>query len=183
MKSRLPASVMAAIVCAASLVARAAPAAESPEAPASADVPSAAPPAVEERPASRYAAEVGGGQTRPSPTTSSTSFLHQRAAGHYSPTPSLELGATFRANEDFASPHTQDSTFSSGGDAVFYGAIDGTYLLSPHFDLTLGINGSPVLQPRRRDERASLQGRRRADFRRARPDSIEQRGRGGHGWL
>ena len=154
MNYRLPARVMAAVVCAASLIARGAAAAEPPEAPASADVPAARAAAADEHPAPRYAAEIGGGQTRPSSTSNSSTFLYQRVAGHYSPTRSLELGAAFRANEDFAAPRAPGSTFRSGGDALFYGAIDGTYLFSPHFDVTLGVNGSP---PSKRDVATSLQ--------------------------
>ncbi len=156
MKSCVTARVMAVVVCAASLIARAAQAAESPEDPASADVPAAAAAAAasDDPPAPRYAAEIGAGETRPSSTSNATPFLYQRAVGHYSPTQSVELGATFRANEGFATPHTPGSMFSSGGDVVFYGAIDGTYLLTPHFDLTLGVNGSPSSK---RDVATSLQ--------------------------
>lgn len=160
MKSCVTARVMAVVVCAASLIARAAQAAESPEDPASADVPAAAAADVpaaaasDDPPAPRYAAEIGAGETRPSSTSNATPFLYQRAVGHYSPTQSVELGATFRANEGFATPHTPGSMFSSGGDVVFYGAIDGTYLLNPHFDLTLGVNGSPSSK---RDVATSLQ--------------------------
>ena len=87
--------------------------------------------------------EVGGGQTTPSPTSATSSFFYQRAAGRFSPTPKLELAATFRATEDLARSPDKGSSYATKGDVVFYGGLDGSYDISEHFTLTLGINGSP----------------------------------------
>jgi hypothetical protein len=90
--------------------------------------------------------EVGGGQTTPSPTSGKSSFFYQRAAGRFSPTPKLELAATFRATEDLARSPEPGSLYPTKGDLVFYGGLDAAYDVSEHVTLTLGVNGSPRSQ-------------------------------------
>ena len=155
---RVPALLFAVGVCATSLVAGVAraddvagappaeevapPRADVASAPARAETPAAPTPA-DDSPTGRFTAEGGGGQSRPSPTVSSTTFFYERIVGRYAPTHALELGATLRATEDLAPPQSAGSAFRSTGDAVFYGAFDATIALSAHVDLDLGINGSP----------------------------------------
>ncbi|HEY8080293.1 MAG TPA: hypothetical protein VIF62_39455 [Labilithrix sp.] len=88
-------------------------------------------------------AEAGGGQTKASPDTPQSSYFYQRAAARWSPSERFDLSASLRATEDLARPPDTASTFATSGDAVFFGAIDGTYDLTPHWNLTVGFNGSP----------------------------------------
>jgi hypothetical protein len=88
--------------------------------------------------------EVGGGQTTPSPSSGTSSFFYERAAGRWSPTPRLELAANFRATEDLARSPDPGSVYPTRGDLVLYGGLDGSYDLGDRFTLTLGINGSPT---------------------------------------
>ena len=90
--------------------------------------------------------EVGGGQTTPSPTSSTSSFFYERAAVRVSPDPKLDLRVNFRATEDLARAPDTGSTYATKGDVVLYGGLDGSYDLSDHFTLTLGANGSPKSQ-------------------------------------
>ncbi len=90
--------------------------------------------------------ELGGGQSRPSPSSSTSSFFYQRAAGRWSPTRTLDLAATVRATEDLSRSPSGGSAYGTSGDHVFYGGLDGAYDLSEHFTLSLGVNGSPVSQ-------------------------------------
>jgi hypothetical protein len=90
--------------------------------------------------------EVGGGQTTPSPTSGTSDFFYQRAAGRLSPTRALDLKATFRATEDLARSPDPGSVYRTTGDVVLYGGLDASYDLSEHFTLTLGVNGSPKSQ-------------------------------------
>ena len=148
--SLLRVRVLLAGVCAASLVAGSAHADDGPSAAAAqaaespardADVPEAQPAA---GPTAGFTAEAGGGQSRPSPSSSASTFFYQRAVGRYAATRTLDLAATFRASEDLASPKAAGAKYATGGDAIFYGSIDGTLALTPHVDLGLGVNGSPT---------------------------------------
>jgi hypothetical protein len=152
MMSHLRLRVLVAGVCAASLFARSARADDgSPAPPArpeyAADAPAndgAQAPRDDAGPSVGFTAEAGGGQSRPSPSSSPSTFLYQRAVGRYAATRTLDLSATLRATEDLASPKVAGAKYATGGDGIFYGAIDGVLALSPHVDLSLGLNGSPT---------------------------------------
>ena len=119
-----------------------------PEAPRPAEEAMAheAPASAAATPASVVTGEVGGGQTKPSPSSGTSSFFYQRVAGRWSPTRKLELAATIRATEDLARSPDAGSIYRTTGDVVLYGGLSGSYDLSDHFTLTLGVNGSPSSQ-------------------------------------
>lgn len=87
--------------------------------------------------------EVGGGQTKSSPDTPSSSFFYQRATGRWSPSDRFDLAATFRATEDLARSPDSGSTYATSGDTVFFGALDATWDFAKHWNASLGVNGSP----------------------------------------
>jgi len=97
-------------------------------------------------PASVVTGELGGGQTKPSPSSGTSRFFYQRVAGRWSPTRKFELAATFRATEDLARSPDAGSIYRTTGDVVLYGGFSGSCDLSDHFTLTLGVNGSPISQ-------------------------------------
>src|SRR5512135_3303376 len=80
--------------------------------------------------------EVGGGQARPSPNVARSGFYYQKAAARLAPSEQFEIAATFRAFEDLQST-------SASSDVVLFGALEGTYEITPQWDVTIGVNGSP----------------------------------------
>jgi hypothetical protein len=89
-------------------------------------------------------AEAGVGQTKASQDSSKSFFFYQRSAGRWSASERLDLTATLRVTEDLAQPADSTSRFTTGRDVVFFGAADATYQLTPHFNASLGVNGSPT---------------------------------------
>jgi hypothetical protein len=136
--------VVISAVCAVSFLAF--PARAWAEEPAPAGAPAESPSAVTAPAPVVLTGEVGGGQTTPSPSSGTSSFFYQRAAGRWSPIRTLALKATFRATEDLARSPDAGSIYRTTGDVVFYGGLDASYDLSEHFTLTLGANGSPTSQ-------------------------------------
>jgi hypothetical protein len=89
-------------------------------------------------------AEGGVGQSKASRDSAKTSFFYQRATGRWSASERLDLTATLRVTEDLAHPADSSSRFTTSSDLVFFGAVDATYQLTPHFNASLGVNGSPT---------------------------------------
>ena len=88
-------------------------------------------------------AEAGGGQTQAAPDVAKSSFFYQRLAGRWSPTDRLDVSASFRATEDLARDPDPGTIYTTGGDAVLFGALDFTYDVTDHWNVSLGVNGSP----------------------------------------
>ncbi len=107
----------------------------------------------EARAASSVTGEVGGGQSKPTPTIASAPFEYQKFAGRWQASDALSFAASMRLTHDFAGAPTGGTVLRAGSDWVWQGALGVSADVSSHVALGLDVSGSPSA---RRDVVSSL---------------------------
>jgi hypothetical protein len=93
-------------------------------------------------------AELGAGQSKPTPTIASAPFEYQKVAGRWQATDTLSLSAGVRLTHDFAGAPTEGTVLRTGSDWVWSGTVGVSHDVSKHVAIGLDLAGSP---PARRD--------------------------------
>ncbi len=93
-------------------------------------------------------AELGGGQSKPTPTIASAPFEYQKLAGRWQAAETLSLSASVRLTHDFAGAPTEGTVLRAGSDWVWQGTVGVSHDVSKHVAIGLDLSGSP---PARRD--------------------------------
>ncbi len=102
----------------------------------------------EARASNSVTAELGGGQSKPTPTIASSPFEYQKLAGRWQPMETLSFSGSVRLTHDFAGAPTDGTVLRTATDWVWQGAVGTSYDASKHFTLGMDLSGSP---PARRD--------------------------------
>jgi hypothetical protein len=88
-------------------------------------------------------AEIGTGQSRPTPSIQPYVQEYQKIVGRWDPAPELELSASIRLTRDFPAAAAPGTTLRTGGDWVWLGGLDATFDASEHFSFAMGLLGAP----------------------------------------
>jgi hypothetical protein len=102
----------------------------------------------EARASDAVTAEIGGGQSKPTPTIASAPFEYQKIAGRWQAAETLSLSASVRLTHDFAGAPTEGTVLRTGSDWVWQGTVGVGHDVSKHVAIGLDLSGSP---PSRRD--------------------------------
>jgi hypothetical protein len=102
----------------------------------------------EARASDSVTAELGAGQSKPTPTIASAPFEYQKIAGRWQATDTLSIAASVRLTHDFAGAPTEGTVLRTASDWVWQGTLGVSHDVSKHVAFGLDLAGSP---PARRD--------------------------------
>ena len=102
----------------------------------------------EARASNSVTAELGAGQSKPTPTIASAPFEYQKIAGRWQAADTLSFSASVRLTHDFAGAPTEGTVLRTASDWVWQGTLGVSHDVSKHVAFGLDLAGSP---PARRD--------------------------------
>jgi hypothetical protein len=88
-------------------------------------------------------AEIGTGQSRPTPAIQPYVQEYQKIVGRWDPIEALELSASIRLTRDFPAAAAAGTTLRTEGDWVWLGGLDASFDASTHFSFAMGLLGAP----------------------------------------
>lgn len=98
-------------------------------------------------------AEIGGGQSKPTPTIASAPFEYQKLSGRWQATDTLSIASSLRLTHDFAGAPVDGTVLRTASDWVWQGTLGASFDASEHVALGLDVSGSPTS---RRDVASAL---------------------------